>query len=94
VYGEAGCWSVFRHGTSWPQVLLSTNVVQLQMSGNSVHGFAHLITRQTTSVVWGTCVLHWPYLNTLQHVDRLEQEPFAHEQPCGQCIPGLRLQSM
>ena len=75
-------------------MLLSTNVVQLQMPGNSVHGFAHLITRQTTSVVWDTWVLHWPYLKTLQHVDRFEQEPFAHEQPCGQCIPGLRLQSM
>ena len=89
--GTAAPWT--RQAASWRQVRLSTSDVQEQSDGNRWHGFVHVIMRQTTSVILCTWVLHWPYRNTLQQVDRCWQEPSAHEQPCGQLRPGRRLQS-
>jgi len=55
---------------------LSANNVQLQLT-KIWQGLTQVIILHTTSVVPATSVLHWPYRNTLQQVDRLPQLSLA-----------------
>jgi len=61
-------------------VAFSTNIVELQFT-NRWEGLTQVTIRHTTSVTPATSVLHWPYRNQLQHVERFPQLFLAQWQP-------------
>jgi hypothetical protein len=82
-----------RHELLWVHVTCSTALVQLQFRQSIVHGDTHVTNRHAICVVPEICVLHCPYRNTLQHVERWLHFWPAQWHPFGQDWLGRRLQS-